>query len=116
MNKYELYCAIFHVIDAKWEETKNDGLREWLSDMNPYIWKECTSADPATYAMYEKWIGKKNITLENSYDIAKEYIYSINDDYYDLEEIRKVINSVNRDKWIEMCKDFLSKPHKGENI
>ena len=116
MNKFELYCLIFYTIDAKWEETKNDGLREWLSDMNPYIWKDCTSADPATYAEYEKWIGKKNITLENSYDIAKEYVYSLNDDYYNLEEIRKAFDSISRDRWIDACKDYLSKPHKGDNL
>lgn len=113
MNKYELFCMIYHVIDAKWEETKNDGLREWLSDMNPYIWKERTSADPTIYVEYDKWIGKKEITLKNSYDIAREYVCSLNGEYYNFEEIKKAFDSVNRGKWIKECEIFLSISHKG---
>ena len=116
MNKFELYCLIFYTMQTEWEDTKNEDLGLWLSSMSPFTFKDIGSAIPDVYQSFCKYVGNKEITLENSFEIAKEYVYSLKDDYYSLEEIRKVINSVNRDKWIEMCKDFLSKPHKGENI
>ena len=117
MNKFELFTILHEFLnDYRKENEVTESYNYYLYDSNPYVWKDCVSADPATYAEYEKWIGKKNITLENSYDIAKEYVYFLNDDYYNLEEIRKAFDSISRDRWIDACKDYLSKPHKGDNL
>ena len=116
MNNFELFCLIFYTMDAKWDETKSEDLGLWLSSMSPFTWGDITSADPTIYVEYEKWIGKKEITLENSYEIAKEYVYSLNDDYYNLEEIRKAFDWINKESWERMSKKYLSEPHKGDNI
>ena len=52
MSKYELFCMIFYVLDAEWDETKNKHLGTFLS--NP-------------------------ITIENSYEFALHYINSLHD-------------------------------------
>lgn len=35
MNKFELFCMIFYVLDAEWDESKNPTLGEFLSSANP---------------------------------------------------------------------------------
>ena len=40
MSKYELFCMIFYVLDAEWDETKNKHLGTFLSVANPFLFKE----------------------------------------------------------------------------
>lgn len=115
MNNYELFTIIYMTLQNYKKENKvSDGFLAFLGDANPYIWQDCISGDPAIYYEYDKFIKNRKISIENSYEIAKEYIYSLSDDYYNLEEIKKAIDSINIEKWTKECKDYLSKPHKGE--
>lgn len=116
MNKFELYCLIFYTMQVKWEDTKNEDLGLWLSSMSPFTFKDIGSAIPDVYQNYCKYIGNKRITIDNSYEIAKEYVYSLNDDYYNLEEVRKAFDWIAKDRWVKGCNDYLSKPHKGDNL
>ena len=116
MNKFELYCLIFYTMQTEWEDTKNEDLGLWLSSMSPFTFKDIGSAIPDVYQSFCKRIGNKAITLENSFDIAKEYVYSLNDDYYNLEEIRKAFDWISKESWERMSKKYLSEPHKGDNL
>ena len=37
MNKFELYCMVFYVLDAEWDENKNPQLGEFLSGANLFL-------------------------------------------------------------------------------
>ena len=45
--------------------------------MNPFVWADCGSADPAMYNAYCRFLGDREITLENSLELAKEYVKTI---------------------------------------
>ena len=113
MKKFELFIVIYEFLKSYKEKNKTEELfNHFLYDANPYVWKECISADPALYKEFEQYIGKKTISLDNSFDIAKEYIYSLEDEYYDLAEMKKAFNSISKDEWMNLCTDLMSKPLK----
>ena len=71
MNKFELYCMIFFVLDAAWDENHNPTLGEFLSGANPFLFTDIGSADPRVYNHFCEVIPNE-ITVENSYGIASK--------------------------------------------
>lgn len=111
MNKFELFTLIYYVLDAYYEDASNtdDKINTVISDMNPFMWQDCISADPAVYDTFCKFVGDRKILLENSLQIAREYIDTI--DYADVSE---AFQDMTDEEWIEACKEFLANEHKGQ--
>ena len=40
VNRFELYCMIFYVLDAEWDENHNETLEVFLSEANPYTFTD----------------------------------------------------------------------------
>lgn len=93
-----------------WDDHKNDELGAFLSNMNPFLFEDIGSAVPDVYVNFCKIIGDRSITIDNSYDIAKEYISNFNDN------ISNAFGWMDKEKWKDCCKDYLAEPHKGEKI
>ena len=45
----QAYLAAFQILDEIFDETKNEKLGNFLSGMNPYLFSDSMSADPATW-------------------------------------------------------------------
>ena len=73
MNKFELYCMIFCVLDAEWDETNDPQLGTFLSGANPFLFADIGSADPAVYTRFCEAITSQ-ITIENNHEIASGYV------------------------------------------
>ena len=85
MNEKIVYIAMYRALDCRQEETKNEELREYLGDINPYVFTDRKSADPAYYAEYIEWLKKNNSFCKenNSYEIIKKYLKD-KTNFYDL--------------------------------
>ena len=102
-NPVVAYIAMYRALDCRQEETKNEELREYLGDINPYVFVDRKSADPAYYSEYEKWLENNESYCKNnnSYEIIKKYLKD-NTDFYDLfidisnEEWDKLISIVEK--------------------
>ena len=113
MKKFELFIVIYEFLKSYKEKNNTEELfNHFLYDANPYIWKGCMSADPALYKEFDNFVGKRVISLENSYDISKEYVCSLKDEYYDLDEMKMAFNSTSKEEWMKWCSDLLSEPLK----
>ena len=112
MNKFELFTLIYFVLDAYYEDEvkTNDNLSIILGDMNPFVWADCGSADPAMYNAYCRFLGDREITLENSLELAKEYIKTI-----DFVDVTEAFKDMTDGEWIPACKEYLESDHKGAN-
>lgn len=53
MTLKEAYIYIFRILNKYWYATHDDGLGDILSEMNPFLWKDGNSADPAAW---EDWL------------------------------------------------------------
>lgn len=111
MNKFELFTVIYYWLDNYYKDTADDLIINQLSDMNPFIWAEATSADPAVYDEYCTFIKEKDITLENSLAVAKEYAASI--EYADISE---AFENVDKNEWEKGIRKYLENEHKGADI
>lgn len=113
MNRFELFTLMYFVLDAYYEDEvkENDKLSVFLGDMNPFVWEDCISGDPAMYSEYCDFMGKKEITLENSLKIAKEYIKTI-----DFVDVTEAFQNMKDDEWIDGCTRYLSSEHKGAGM
>lgn len=108
MNTFELFILIYSVLDAEWEDSHNESLGSFLSTMNPFLWEEEVSADNSVYESFQKYIGSIDITLENSFDIAKAYISSLSN-----ECIEKSFGWISKEEWEEGAKSYICEEHKG---
>ena len=108
MNTFELFTLIYSVLDAEWEDSHNEMLGSFLSTMNPFLWEEETSADSCVYENFQKYIEDIDITLENSFDIAKAYISSLSN-----ECIERSFDWIGKEEWEAGAKDYIRENHKG---
>ncbi len=111
MNDFELFTLIYYSLDAYYgREIEDTYINSVVSDMNPFVFDDIGSADPAVYDEYKGFIDGKEITLENSLGIAREYLRTI-----DYADVTPALEGMTEEKWIEGCEKYLSQPHKGED-
>ena len=108
MNKFELFCMIFFVLDADWDETKDSTIGEYLSSANPFLFEDIGSADSSVYSDFCNCISEP-ILIESSYSEAVKYLKSLGN-----QKIVDAFMKTAEEDWIESVKDYLSTSHKGE--
>jgi hypothetical protein len=70
LNLERSYLAMFFMLDEYWDETKHDSLAAMLGSLNPFLFKDSISADPAAF---QNWVDSvKKVTDEGvlTYDEA----------------------------------------------
>ena len=103
MSGFDLFILIFYALDHYWDKHGGAELGNFLSGMNPFLFLGEGSAVPDVYDKYEKFLSGRDVTLENSYQIACEYIGYLGEEY-----ISDAFSWVEKDKWNEKCKKYLS--------
>lgn len=112
MNEFELFTMIYFVLDAYYENDIEDPfINTVLSDMNPFLWADIGSADPAMYSEYLDFLQGRTISLDNSFSIAKEYVKTI-----EYADVTAAFDEMTEERWIDYCEKYLSEPHKGGDI
>ncbi len=111
MNIFELFCLIYFALDSEWDKTQNEELGNYLSDANPFLFTDIGSAVSDCYTSFCDFIGKKQVTTENSFNIAKSYVESLNS-----KSVSSAFECISEDDWIKAAKKYLSQSHKGDNL
>ena len=106
MNRFDLYVMIFYTLDADWDKTKNEELGLFLSGMNPVLFKGEGSAVPDYYAIYCDFLNDREISVDNSFAIAKEYISFLNKDY-----VSNAFEWIDAEKWSKGLNKYLEEPY-----
>ena len=110
MNKFELFTMIFYALDLYYDHNPSEELGRFLSEMSPFTFKQIGSADPAVFKNFSDFISDREITIDNSYSLALEYVQSIKN-----VDIFTIFSETKEEKWIEGCKKYLATAHKGMN-
>ena len=108
MNKFELYCMIFLALDADWDDTQDEELGKFLSDANPFLFAGNVSAIRNIYENFCVFVGDREITVENSYKIAKEYVAFLAND-----AVSESFDLLGQEQWMEGLREYLKSEHKG---
>ena len=108
MNEFELFTLVYYALESYYGNDAEDSeINSFLSDMCPFTFEDIGSADPVVYEDYLEFIDGKEITIENSLDVAREYVRMI-----DLVDVTPAFAEMTEEKWVKGCKEFLSQPHK----
>ena len=54
MNIYKSFVYMFYALDAIYDENPNDELGNYLSGLNPFLFDDEGSADPAEYEEFKE--------------------------------------------------------------
>ena len=108
MNQFELFTLIFLYLDFQWKQTQDETLRLFLSDMNPFLFADIGSAVTCVYHDFCNII-QEPITIENSLQLAKKYIASLND-----EVIFNAFSTIDPEEWFFNVEEYLATDHKGK--
>ena len=103
MTEYDLFIMIFYTLDYYWDKHKGYDLGQFLSGMNPFWFDDEGSAVPYIYTEYCEFINGRTITLDNSFEVAKEYIANLNEDY-----ISEAFAWVEETEWNKRCERFMN--------
>ncbi len=112
MNTFELFSLIFLLLDERWEVHKeNEDLGHFLSEMNPYLWDDIGSADPAVYSEFLDFMQDKTIGEDFGYSLVSPYLDTI--EFY--PNLKRYLSDVDKETWIDAVHQLLSQPHKGDS-
>lgn len=80
MNRKLTFIAMYRALDCLYEEAPCEEMRDYLSDANPYIFKDRESADPAIGAefadLWTKLHYPEDVSANEAYAFVKEYLRS----------------------------------------
>ena len=111
MTNFELFSLIYFVLDAEYDSSdkSDEQLMHFVSELNPFLWAEESSADPAYYEEFKSFMKDKTIGSDMGYSLALEFLS--NDIYY--SKIPEYFQKTTIEEWISAAKEYLSEPHKG---
>lgn len=103
MTKFELFTMIFYALDAFYDENAPEEINYFLSDMCPFTFADENSADPAIYEDFCEFVEGKEIAIENSLKIAKEYASHLK-----AVNVQEAFVDMTEEFWIQGCREYLS--------
>lgn len=109
MNKKQTFYTIYFSFDLFFEETKDEDLDFFLSDMNPFVFSDGLSADPAIYSKFNsiwtQYTDKADLSLHDSYHVTVLFLNDCIDTYY--PELKKYLSELTFDDWCNFSNQVL---------
>lgn len=102
MSTFELFTMIFFVLDAYWDDHKNADLGNFLSGMNPFMFKGEGSAAPYIYTEFCEFLDGRTISIDDSYQLAQEYIRDLK-----MPFVEEAFAWIDERKWETSYSDYL---------
>lgn len=110
MTSKQGYYLMFYLLDQMyWENTENDTLGNILSSMNPYLFMEDVSADPAYWEDWQEMIAeagmKEPLTVEQVLEIIQRFLAFYRQNFgFNLQAIEKRIKQMDKeDTLLKQC-------------
>lgn len=112
MNKFELFSLIYYVLEAYYGlDIEDTFINSVVSDMNPFIFDDIGLEDPAVYDEYKDFNEGKGITVERSFDIAKEYLKTT-----DYADVTPALVGTTEEWWIDGARSIFHSHIKGKTL
>ncbi|MDR1157592.1 MAG: hypothetical protein LBK75_04705 [Oscillospiraceae bacterium] len=113
-NLKQSFLAAFQILDEVFDDTRNEQLGNLLSEMNPYLFADLMSADPA---IWNEWIDcAKKINKDEVYSSDEVFetlniFLELNSEqyYYDMDLLLCLINDkITNGRWERIFKKALT--------
>lgn len=104
MNIYKSFVYMFYALDAIYDECPDEELGNYLSGLNPFLFDDESSANPAEYEAFEKCrinqFGDKEPVASEIYEFCREYLAKNAP-----EKAIEAFDKIEKDEWIESFKE-----------
>ncbi|MBE6913035.1 MAG: hypothetical protein E7473_10975 [Ruminococcaceae bacterium] len=104
MNIYRSFVYMFYALDAIYDECPDEELGNYLSGLNPFLFDDESSANPAEYEEFEKCcinqFGDKEPVASEIYEFCREYLAKNAP-----EKAIEAFDKIEKDEWIESFKE-----------
>ena len=101
MKREFLHIAMYRALDCLYDEKPAKNILQFLTDANPYIYSDRTTADPAVQADFNKSMDKQHIGQEVdeeiSYFAVKIFLAEQNINF------AKMFEQISLDEWKKLC-------------
>lgn len=100
MNASTIFIAMYRALECLYAEAPTDSLREYVSDMNPYLFKDRNSADPSIKDAFIQKIHSKNqasLSPEESYQMVCHFLR-------DDTPYEPLFRKISIKEWITLCR------------
>ena len=112
MTKYQILLALYRLLEDEFrsDSSRSEGYIGYLSGLDPYLWTDGNTADPACYADFmeitENVPESDSISAEAAYAIAEDYLTELcsreKADGNDISEVLTVLRSCDADRWSDI--------------
>lgn len=104
MSVYDYFVLMYYALDSAYQDSPNEELLDYISDLNPFIWADEGSADPAEYEEFKAAFQKYGTIDAYGYVFVKSYINRNCSD-----AIKNAFSSISKSAWKRAMKEYLSR-------
>ncbi len=112
MTKYQILLTLYQFLDDEFKKNskRSEEFTSYLSSVDPYLWTDGKTADPAYYADFmeiaDNLFDESDCTAEEGYSYAKQYLDELNrwehEDYdSNIDEVVEVFSKCTLEQWNE---------------
>lgn len=113
MTKYEILLCIYSYLDKQWltDKDKSEEYIYYIGNLNPYIWADDGTADPAYYEIFmeifNRFFAGNECSVQDGLMYAKKYIKEYNviehQEYsYNIDEVVEVFDKCTFSEWVDI--------------
>lgn len=104
MRVYDYFVLMYYALDSVYQDSPNEELLDYISDLNPFIWADESSADPAEYEDFKSEFQKCGTTDAYGYIFVKNYINRKCG-----KSIKDAFSTISKSAWKRAMKEYLSR-------
>lgn len=108
MNKYHILLCIYKYLDERFDKTRSEKYVFYLSNLNPYLWGDGSTADPAYFEDFMRIVNGffegNSCSVEDGFKYAKMYLAEYNKLEHsefgsDIDEAENIFSECTLDDW-----------------
>lgn len=84
-DAYNTFINMFLSLDAYWDEHRDETIAGFLSEANPYLFKDKGSADPAVWLDFSSLFAKQFLSgrasLRDAHTFVQKYLVDMSEEY-----------------------------------
>ncbi len=102
MTKSKIFIAMFRALDCLYDENPHEELAEYLSEANPYLFKDRKPADSGIEEEFNEFVDK-DMESPEAYACVKKYLAEKTD-------FAKLFSDISLEEWNDLCNIIEEEP------
>ena len=115
MGEYQILLCIYKYLEERFDKNSSEEYLFYLSNLNPYVWGDGSTADPAYFESFmyiiKSFFKKDKCSLEDGLQYAKMYLKEYNRFEHEkfnsnIDEAEQVFSECTLDDWTRIYENL----------